>query len=96
MPQAADRFQRVIRHHGTADQSSVLAALTGSWSNGQTQGQINRLKRIRRQVYGRAYLDLLGARVIGTALMTGANYTECESELLWGADSGHLLTLLDR
>lgn len=53
-----------------ADQSAVMAALTEPWSNGQTEGQINRLKLIKRQMYGRAHLDLLRARVIGTAMMS--------------------------
>lgn len=48
-----------------ADRSAVVAALTEQWSNGQTEGQINRLKLIKRQMYGRAHLDLLRARVIG-------------------------------
>ena len=52
-----------------ADQAAVLAALMEPWSNGQTEGQINRLKLIKRQMYGRAHLDLLRARVIGTAMM---------------------------
>ncbi len=46
---------------------AVLAALTEPWSNGQTEGQINRLKLLKRQMYGRAHLDLLRARVIGMA-----------------------------
>ena len=52
-----------------ADRSAVVAALTEPWSNGQTEGQVNRLKLIKRQMYGRANLDLLRARVIGTAAM---------------------------
>lgn len=36
-----------------------------SWSNGQTESQITRLKLIKRQMYGRAKLDLLEARLIG-------------------------------
>jgi transposase len=34
------------------------------WSNGQAEGQINRLKTLKRQMYGRAKLDLLKARII--------------------------------
>jgi transposase len=34
------------------------------WSNGQAEGQINRLKTLKRQMYGRAKLDLLKARMI--------------------------------
>jgi len=37
------------------------------WSNGQTEGQITRLKLIKRQMYGRAKLDLLQARLIGAS-----------------------------
>ncbi|WP_246691190.1 MULTISPECIES: hypothetical protein [unclassified Mesorhizobium] len=37
------------------------------WSNGQTEGQITRLKLIKRQMYGRAKLDLVQARLIGAS-----------------------------
>lgn len=40
-------------------------AIVSPWSNGQTEGQITRLKLIKRQMYGRAKLDLLQARVVG-------------------------------
>jgi hypothetical protein len=46
------------------DQAAVIAALSLPWSNGQTEGQINRLKVIKRQMYGRAKLDLLKVRVL--------------------------------
>jgi transposase len=49
----------------TKDQRAVAAALVQPWSNGQTEGQITRLKLIKRQMYGRAKLDLLQARLIG-------------------------------
>jgi transposase len=38
-----------------------------SWSNGQPEGQISRLKMLKQQRYGRANLGLLKARLIGTA-----------------------------
>ena len=47
------------------DQAAVSAAITSSWSNGQTEGQITKLKLVKRQMYGRAKLDLLQARLIG-------------------------------
>ncbi|KQO88852.1 transposase [Methylobacterium sp. Leaf91] len=47
------------------DKAAVAAALTQSWSNGQTEGQITRLKLVKRQMFGRAKLDLLEARMIG-------------------------------
>ena len=46
------------------DQVAVLAALTYEWSQGQVEGQINRLKLIKRQAYGRAGFDLLRHRVL--------------------------------
>jgi hypothetical protein len=45
--------------------AAVRAALTEVWSNGQTEGQINRLKMLKRQSYGRAAFELLRARVLG-------------------------------
>jgi len=41
------------------DKAAVQAALTMEWSNGQTEGQVNRLKLRKRQLYGRANFDLL-------------------------------------
>jgi len=47
------------------DYEAVKAALTYDWSNGQVEGQVNRLKTIKRQMYGRANFDLLRQRVLG-------------------------------
>ncbi len=46
------------------DYKAVRAAIETRWSNGQTEGQVNRLKFIKRQMYGRAKFDLLRARVL--------------------------------
>ena len=46
------------------DEEAVRAAVTLPWSTGQVEGQINRLKMIKRQMYGRANLDLLGRRFL--------------------------------
>jgi transposase len=48
----------------THDQAAVIAALTLPWSNGQVEGQVNRLKLIKRQMHGRANFDLLRARFL--------------------------------
>ena len=49
------------------DLAAVKAALRFEWSNGQTEGQINRLKMLKRQMFGRANFDLLRARVLHAA-----------------------------
>jgi transposase len=46
------------------DQVAVRAALTEPWSNGATEGQVTKLKLVRRQMYGRGKLDLLRARLV--------------------------------
>lgn len=46
------------------DYEAVKNALRHEWSNGQLEGQINRLKLIKREMYGRAKFDLLRARVL--------------------------------
>jgi len=47
-----------------ADLSAVRAAFASEWSSGQVEGQVNRLKFVKRQMYGRAKLDLLRIRVL--------------------------------
>jgi transposase len=49
------------------DRAAIRAAITEPWSNGQTEGQITKLKLVKRQMYGRGKLDLLQARLIGAA-----------------------------
>jgi transposase len=51
----------------TADLQAVKAALEYEWSNGQVEGQVHRLKLVKRQMYGRGNLDLLRARVLRAA-----------------------------
>ena len=47
------------------DEKAVGAAMTSSWSNGQTEGQITGLKLVKRKMLGRGKIDLLQARMIG-------------------------------
>ena len=49
------------------DESAVNAAVTTRWSNGPVEGHVNRLKTIKRQMYGRAGFTLLKARVLNVA-----------------------------
>ena len=51
----------------TADLQAVRAALEHEWSQGQVEGQVHRLKLVKRQMYGRGKLDLLRARVLRAA-----------------------------
>jgi transposase len=48
----------------TQDYAAVRAALQLPWSNGPTEGHINRLKYLKRQMYGRGKDDLLRKRVL--------------------------------
>jgi transposase len=49
------------------DYAAVRAGVSSAWSSGQVEGQINRLKMIKRTMFGRAKLDLLRQRVLYTA-----------------------------
>jgi transposase len=54
------RFARTLRQ----DIGAVRNAMLEPWSNGQAEGQINRLKTLKRAMYGRAGIDLLRARMM--------------------------------
>ena len=54
------RFAKTIRQ----DLEAVRNAVSEPWSNGQTEGQINRLKTLKRAMYGRAGAELLRARMM--------------------------------
>ena len=47
-----------------ADRDAVAAAIVEPWSNGQTEGQVTKLKLVKRQMFGRAKPDLLRARLV--------------------------------
>jgi transposase len=57
------RFAEGIRR----DEAAVCAAVTTDWNNGPVEGQVNRLKLIKRQMVGRAGFALLRVRVIHVA-----------------------------
>ena len=54
------------------DISAVAAAVDTPWSTGQAEGQINRLKMIKRQMYGRAGFELLRARVLPYSMLAAS------------------------
>jgi transposase len=57
------RFARGLQ----ADLAAMTAGLTLEWSNGVTEGQIHRLKLVKRQGYGRAGFALLRQRMLQAA-----------------------------
>ena len=63
--------RKSLSHHFVVqlqrDEAAVRAALTVPWSTGPVEGHIHRLKLIKRQMYGRAKLDLLRIRVLHPA-----------------------------
>jgi transposase len=54
------QFAKSLRN----DASAVKAGIDLPWSNGMVEGKVNKLKLIKRQMYGRAGFDLLRKRVI--------------------------------
>ncbi len=57
---AMQRFARTL----SQDLEAVRNAITETWSTGQTEGQINKLKTLKRAMYGRAGAELLRARLL--------------------------------
>ena len=60
--ESLSQFVRGLRQ----DYAAVKQAFCSEWSNGQVEGQVNRLKTIKRQMYGRAGFELLRRRVLMT------------------------------
>ena len=58
-------FQRLAKSF-RRDLDAITAGLTLPWSTGPVEGHINRLKMIKRQMFGRAKLDLLAHRFLVT------------------------------
>jgi transposase len=54
------RLAKSFRH----DLTAITAGLTLPWSTGPVEGHINRLKMVKRQMFGRAKLDLLASRFL--------------------------------
>ena len=63
---AMQRFARTL----LSDIQAVRNSVAQPWSNGQTEGQINRLKTLKRAMYGRAGAELLRARMIPLSAFT--------------------------
>jgi transposase len=61
--EALARFARGLQD----DLTAVTAGLTLPWSNGPVEGQVTRLKLLKRQGYGRAGFALLRQRLLHAA-----------------------------
>ena len=59
----SDAFQRFAKRL-REDYDAVKAGVTLPWSNGPVEGHINRLKMLKRQMFGRAKLELLSQRFL--------------------------------
>jgi transposase len=67
--QAVAQFAKILGR----DRKAVELAIETPWSNGPLEGQINRLKAIKRQMYDRAGFELLRARVLPWVSRTSCN-----------------------
>src|SRR5262245_9754925 len=63
----SSRLRESPNQSAKINQPAVVAALTYEWSNGRVEGQVNRLKLVKRTMYGRAKPDLLKARMLKVA-----------------------------
>src|SRR5579863_2113125 len=54
----------VLRHLKRRAQRAVRSEVIEPWSNAQTEGQINRLKTLKRAMFGHANTELLSARLL--------------------------------
>ena len=81
---AIHRFARTLRR----DVDAVRDSLTERWSNGQIQEQINRLKTLKRAMYGRASTELLRARMLPLHLPT--QHGKCGRPALGSVDTLNL------
>ena len=71
---AYERWKTDVKQLGTdfenfidglnSDDSAIRNAIAFHWSNGQVEGQVNRIKALKRQMYGRAGFQLLRQRVL--------------------------------
>jgi transposase len=74
--QEQDRFAASI----AADLSAVRAAFDSPWSSGQVEGQINRLKFLKRQMYGRAAFALLRQRMVASLSFLPDAHQPCSTK----------------
>jgi len=70
-------FERLAKSF-RRDLDAIKAGLTLPWSTGPVEGHINRLKMVKRQMFGRAKLDLLASRFLAARLPTHTPQIHCK------------------
>ena len=86
---AATETPRELRRFAAGllqDEGAVRAALSLPWSNGQLEGQVNRLKLIKRMMYGRGGFELLRRRVLHRPAQLGQQSVALEVPSAVGGD----------
>jgi Transposase len=76
---ALTRFVRTLQQ----DLRAVEAAVTKPWSNGPVEGHINRLKTLQRQMYGRAGVKQLRARLLPESRIAGQIIVQFATSILY-------------
>ena len=62
------------------DKAAVAAAITSAWSNGQTEGQITKLKLVKHQMYGRGKIDLRAGGAVSLSANTDSSTAACDAD----------------
>ncbi|MWA08120.1 transposase [Streptomyces sp. BA2] len=58
------RELRTLANGMRRDRAAILAALTTTYTSGAVEGNVTRIKLLKRQMYGRANFDLLRRRIL--------------------------------
>jgi hypothetical protein len=74
------------------DQAAVFAGLTVPYSTGPVEGHVNRLKLLKRSMYGRAKLPLLRARVLHVAEKEPSRYEQALMDQFAASPEGQAIT----
>jgi hypothetical protein len=69
---------RILAHGPRRDYDAVLPTIPFRWSNGQVEGQVSRLKLVKRTMYGRASFQLLRRCVLASSVATGIWTSSCD------------------
>lgn len=79
-PEPIQSFAGFLRH----DLDAVTAGLTLSWGSGVVKGHVNRIKTLKRAMYGRASFELLRTRILTThdLAIHGTAMAESEREYI--------------